>query len=173
MKKNNPPSRVKVVCIGNRLRGDDAAGRYVADLLRKNGGIDVVEASSPLEILDVITSDTSHLIVVDAVENRGNPGKIHRLEIEDLISKNISYSSTHLLSLPESIKLLTALGEFGGKITLFGVEGADFGYGEKLSPKVEEACRKIANMIKIMFAWKTSSNLKTIRRKQASNRHNP
>ncbi len=53
--------------------------------------------------------------------------------------------STHALGLGEAIELARALGRLPGRLLVYGVEGADFGTGEGLSPAVTAALGPLAD----------------------------
>ncbi|MDW8083964.1 MAG: hydrogenase maturation protease [Candidatus Caldarchaeum sp.] len=135
-----------MVCLGNRLRSDDGAGFRVAELL---GDIpELVVARAPAELLNQLSEEVQLLIIVDAVENRGRPGTIHRLRLPDIGKDATRAFSTHGISLKDIVALLLETATFSGEVLIFGIEGKDFRYGEQLSEEVEKACRKVANEIK-------------------------
>jgi hydrogenase maturation protease len=48
-------------------------------------------------------------------------------------------NSTHALGLGEAIALGHALGKLPVRLIVYGIEGADFGFGDSLSPEVQTA----------------------------------
>jgi len=140
--------RAKVVCIGNVFRRDDGAAHRVADLLSTVEQIEVARAQSPIEILNHVSRETDTLIIVDAVENISEPGRIHIIDPVKLLSGSYFWRSTHTMTLPEVVRLLETLDIKPSRVIIFGIEGADFKPGLGLSEQVEKACAEVASEIK-------------------------
>lgn len=145
-------SRVLVVCIGNRVRGDDGAGQRVADILESEHGITAVRVQTPAELLNIPLDDVSHLVVVDALERVSRSGEIHRFQSVENLSTAVPWRSTHTMSVPEALKLMKLLTTFPEKITIYGIEGESFQPGVGISEGVEKACRIVAKEIAKFFS---------------------
>lgn len=131
-----------VIGIGNEYRGDDAVGLYVA---RKLSGLkprSCATKESPGEGTYLMQSweGFERVIIIDAVKSTSKPGTIHRIDIarQDIPSDWFPTSS-HLISLPEAIKLSQALGTLPDSLVVYGIEGNLFDTGVKLTPPVKEA----------------------------------
>lgn len=123
--------RTIIICIGNELIADDAAGFEVFNQLQKC----VSETSARLEycsiggidILPMLEGETD-LIVVDAVEfGTKPPGTLHVVPWDELPSNSTAISS-HGLGLRETIEIGKTLypEKMPKRITLIGIEGRCF-----------------------------------------------
>src|SRR4030042_6594637 len=84
--------KVVVLCIGNKERGDDGAGPYLADLIKGKVPYDVIDAGMTPENYTglVIRSKPDTIIIVDAIYFEGAAGEIKLFSGEDLRSGKIS-----------------------------------------------------------------------------------
>ena len=132
-----------VLCIGNDMRGDDAAGPIVAEKLNqkilscpeKYSDIKVVNAGTvPENYTGLIRSESpSHIIFVDAVEMGQTPGSL-RLVYEDEIA---NYSiSTHAMPLSFMIKYLKSFSD--AEVILIGIQPKSLEMFEKVSEELKE-----------------------------------
>lgn len=141
-------ARVLVLGIGNRFRSDDGVGPVVADRLRALG-IPAEERSG--EGADLIDAWQGHdvVVVVDACQSAAAPGTVMRIDAaaQPLPAGLFRYSS-HLFGLAEAVETARALGRLPPRLTVFGIEGVAFGFGDTLSPAVgaavEEVVRRVA-----------------------------
>jgi hydrogenase maturation protease len=142
---------VRVFGIGNRWRGDDAAGPATAAILRAmnlpgvavreecDGGTAMLNAWDP--------SDTVYFI--DAAVSGAPPGSIHRIDAnEGHVPSDVFPCSTHELGAAEVAEFARALGRLPRHLVLYGIEGADFAHGEGMTAAVAAACRKAAEAIR-------------------------
>lgn len=128
-----------IVGLGNRLRGDDAAGLMVADQLAGHG-VDVTRwEGEPVALLELWRGCDS-VIVIDAVAG-AEPGRLWRLrsDAEELGAIFRGQTSTHLLGLGEVIELARALDRLPARLSLIGIEGTRFSLGAGPSAAVERA----------------------------------
>ena len=140
--------RVKVVCLGNPLRGDDAAGLLVAKLLReKQPDAEIVEATDAADLLTTLEGADA-AIIVDAASSGSKPGTIHRLENPAKLPRDIFKLSTHATSVAEALRLAETLDILPRRIIVYGIEGACFGLGSKPTPQVERAAARVADEIR-------------------------
>jgi len=142
-------SRVVVVVVGNRLRGDDAAGPLVADALRAAPGrVRVIEAGTdPLRLLDAWEGDEA-VFVVDAVCSGATPGTIHTFAADDagLLPEPLG-GSTHGFGLATVVELGRTLGRLPRQLTIIGIEGTRFDMGAPAHPDVQRAAIAVAARI--------------------------
>ncbi|HEV8650207.1 MAG TPA: hydrogenase maturation protease [Actinomycetes bacterium] len=125
------PGRVVVIGLGNRVRGDDAAGLEVAGRLRRAApaGVEVVEHEGDAAALLDHWQGAALAVVVDAVRAGGEPGSLHRLEVVpggqagSGIADRAWQVSSHALGLAEAVGLAGALGRLPGRLVLVGIEG--------------------------------------------------
>jgi hydrogenase maturation protease len=142
-------SRLVVVVVGNRLRGDDAAGPLVADALRAADlPIRIVEAATdPLAILDAWRPDDT-VFLVDAVRSGAPPGTIHQFAPHDgAIPPERTSGSTHGFGLAAVVELAKVLGRLPRELVILGIEGAGFEPGAEPHPAVRQAVASVADRI--------------------------
>jgi hydrogenase maturation protease len=132
---------IAVIGIGNRDRGDDAAGLVVTDrlkdlvsaevkLLQLSG--DPLSAIGPLQSADTV-------VIVDAVGPSGHPGTVQRIVAGDEPGMAVYRGrSTHGLGAADVIGLAQALGSIPMRTVVYGIEGQDFQLGHGLTPAVED-----------------------------------
>lgn len=120
------PVRLKVLCLGNDLLGDDAFGLIAGRLLRARcPELDVVESSaSGLHLMDLITG-CDELLVIDTIETGQNePGTVSVLDESSL--PHAPGATPHCTGLFDTLRLARTLGlEAPAKLTLITVEAAD------------------------------------------------
>jgi hydrogenase maturation protease len=149
---------VKLIGVGNRFRGDDAAGLLVAERLRAElTEIEVLELEGdPAGLLDA-WDGADAVIVVDAVSSGSPPGTIHRVDaIEEELPGDVFRASTHALGLAEAVALARALGGLPRSLVVYGLEGGAFEAGESLSPPVHAAVEQVAALVREEVARSTS-----------------
>ncbi len=148
MTKNRAGGEITVICLGNPVRGDDAAGHVVADLLSGAPNIQIIKAHSAAEVLHELMSPKKELILVDALEPLSRPGRIHKLRGYQGLSGRRGWRSSHTVALRELLVLAEELGALPENVTIYGIEGERFDPGVGLSQSVSKACRKVAEEIR-------------------------
>jgi hydrogenase maturation protease len=135
-----------VVGVGNRMRGDDAAGLVVIDLLADEvpPGVRLVESGGDVTHLLDMWRGVSRAIIVDAVVSGREPGTVHRLDGRSAIPASWRSPSSHLLGVVEAIELGSLLDAVPDEIVLFGVEAGDIDNGTRMSAPVEAATVRVA-----------------------------
>jgi hydrogenase maturation protease len=141
---------ILVIGIGNRDRGDDAAGLEVARRVRESAGpaeVTVRElAGDQLALLDEWAGATE-VYVVDAVCSGGTPGAVYRFDAADALNGRFRHRGTHTLSLADVIELARALGRLPGHLAGYGIEGASFAIGDGLSREVSAGVDKVTALL--------------------------
>jgi hydrogenase maturation protease len=141
----SPDANVVVVCIGNRYRGDDAAGLAVADRVRARVPEEVsvrVFEEEPTRLIDVF-GGADVALVVDAVSTGAPAGTVHRFDVSDVPLPSRGFrSSTHALGIGDAVELARALGRLPARTVVFGVEGSGFPAREGMSPAVTDAVER-------------------------------
>jgi hydrogenase maturation protease len=142
---------VCVTCVGNALRGDDAAGLEVLRLLEGTLGDDVRILGcegEPVSLLDAWAACET-AIVVDATHSGAEPGSVRRIPAHDTrLPDELTRPSTHLLGVGEAIELARALGKLPPRTIVYGIEGSSYETGAPLSPAVAEAAVVVAAAIR-------------------------
>jgi hydrogenase 3 maturation protease len=137
--------KVVVVGVGNPLRGDDAAGCLVAQALDGAPGVTVISAEEvPESYLGPITAARPDVVVlVDAVELDAAPGSAALLEMEELAARG---ASTHRAPLGLVAEFLRC--ETGADVFLLAIQPARLGFGDPVSPEVEESAASLALLLR-------------------------
>jgi hydrogenase 3 maturation protease len=139
-------SKIAVLCVGNDMRGDDAAGVLVYEELSQldlpedkivlfNGGVLPENYTKPIR-----ESGVSHLLMIDAAEFGGKTGDFRFFRPEEI--KGSSYS-THTLPLSIFLRFIGTITE-----TKLGIIGIQPGKTELVEPPDE----RIVSSAKIMAA---------------------
>ena len=55
--------------------------------------------------------------------------------------------SSHLFGPAEAVETARVLGRLPTELVLYGIEGAEFGYGEALSPEVERTAIELVELL--------------------------
>jgi hydrogenase maturation protease len=135
-------TRTVVIGVGNPLRGDDAAGVAVAELLRPRvpDGVEVVSCNEEPSRLMEAWDGAESVVLVDTVSSGEPPGTLHRFDAgEEAVPARTFRSSTHAIGITETIELARALGRLPRRVRLYGIEAAGFTTGAELTPAVESA----------------------------------
>ncbi|MGB9432280.1 MAG: hydrogenase maturation protease [Candidatus Acidiferrum sp.] len=139
-----------LIGVGNPLRSDDGAGRFVVQRLRSQipRGVKVLEETGDSTELLGAWKEADLVFLVDAVQSGAPPGTILRLDARvEKLPKWFSRSSTHSFGVAEAIELARTMGELPEQLIVYGIEGLDFSAGTELSPDVAEALPAAANLI--------------------------
>ena len=139
-----------VIGLGNRMRGDDAAGPAIARLVAARGvEARVVEHEAEPTALIELWDGQSLAVVVDALAPAGRPGRIERREVGDegLPRDPRRPASTHALDLAGTIELARSLGRLPSRLVVYGIEAAGFATGSPMTPEVEDAVTAAAGRV--------------------------
>lgn len=134
-----------IIGVGNALRGDDAVGLAVAQRLRARlPGISVCEATGEGTALMELWKDAGQVWLIDAIASGADVGTIHRLDVhaQPLPTTFFRYS-THAFGVGEAIEMARVLDQLPPRLIVYGIEGAYFGFAERLSPEVERAASEV------------------------------
>jgi len=133
---------LRIWCLGNVLLGDDAVGCRVAELLLEKKISGAVDCGTTPE--NHLTSLRAHppltLLIVDAADMGIPPGELRRLSIEELDAV-----ATVSHNIPVSLLLSPFAGVF--EIIVLGIQPAVTQLGAPLSEAVENAARRVADLI--------------------------
>lgn len=150
-----------IICIGNELIADDAAGFEIYNRLKEELETGQIDKTVRIEFCGVggidllpLIEGESDLIVVDAVQLGAEPGTIHVISWDSL-PRNSFGISAHGLGLRETIEIGNILSpeKMPQRITLVGVEGVCFNLTrEYMTAKVEEAIDKAVIKIEEVVA---------------------
>jgi hydrogenase maturation protease len=142
---------VKIVCVGNRWRSDDAVGLEVARRLAGTlpAGVELLEREGEPTGLIAAWEGADAVWLVDAVSSGAAPGTVHRLDASDReLPGEVFRTSTHHVGLAEAVELARALGRLPGRTVVYGIEGGSFDVGDELTPAAATALDAVAEAVR-------------------------
>ncbi len=149
-------SGIKIIGIGQSMRGDDAAGLRAVRLWqeqfqdrRDRPHIEVELAELPgIGLLNLIDG-VRVVILVDAVRSGSKPGTVSVLSEKQLDAFANGSSSAHGLGVADTLALGRKVlpSQMPEKLILIGIEAGDISLGETLSEGVQMAIPEAARLI--------------------------
>lgn len=139
--------RAVVLGVGNPFRKDDGAGPAVARRLDGRLPEGVTVAAVPGDAAGIVSAlaGAGRAILVDATCSGAPPGTIRRWDAAaGPLPAALAGVSSHGLGVAEAVELARALRQLPPSLTVYGIEGADFGMGEGLTPAVAAAVEEVA-----------------------------
>jgi hydrogenase maturation protease len=150
---------LRVVCVGNRWRSDDAVGLEVARRLMGTlpPGVALLELEGEPTALIAAWEGAEAVWLVDAISSGASPGTVHRLDASEReLPEEVFRTSTHHVGLAEAVELARALGQLPAQTVVYGVEGGSFDVGDELSPAVAAAVDEVVAAVQEEVAACTS-----------------
>ena len=147
--------RIKILGIGQSMRGDDEVGIIIVQRWMKDHRSDypdTIEAevleSPGITLLGAIAG-LDAAVMVDAVRSGALPGTLHHLTEEEPASFTEGTGSAHGWGVAETLSLGHQLvpEDMPERIIIIGVETVQFELGEGLSPEVRASVPKALKMI--------------------------
>lgn len=139
-----------VLGLGNPDRGDDGIGVAVADALARRLPAGVVQTSRRGDMLSLIEDWAGYdaLICIDAAAPMGEPGSIHRLDLQtDDLPRDVTFLSSHAIGLGEAIALARILDIAPREIVVYAIEGLCYEAGAPITPAVAAAITPVADRV--------------------------
>jgi hydrogenase maturation protease len=145
-----------VIGVGNRDRGDDAAGPLVCDRLRARPG-----ASASLRMfvcegsildLGLRWEPDDHVIIVDAMRPASRPGRIVTVDATLDALPTPGAVSTHEIDVSVAIELARAIGRMPARLLIVGIEAAQAEWGTPPSEPVEAAIDSAVALVEELAA---------------------
>ncbi|MFZ1802526.1 MAG: hydrogenase maturation protease [Nitrospira sp.] len=151
MKKDRPHScAIRIIGLGNGMRGDDAVGLLAARRIRQEVGdcVEVIEAEmAGVDLIDLMKGAHS-VMLIDAARSRQAPGTIHRLDASACpIGSQMFPRSSHALGTVDALELARAMGVLPATVIVYGVEVDNTEAGQPLSPLVATALDEVVARI--------------------------
>jgi hydrogenase 3 maturation protease len=140
------------LCIGNEMRGDDAVGPLIAQnlaqIFNEQKDIKVINAETvPENYTGLIRKENpSHIIFIDAVEMKLNPGHIRLVYRDEIADYSIS---THAMPLSFMIKYLESFTD--AKILLIGIQPKNIEMSHPISEEVKKSVYRLTRILKKIF----------------------
>ncbi len=142
-------TRLVVLAVGSRLRGDDAAGLLTTALLRRQlhktparfGVLLLKGDTAPENVTGQIKNfRPSHLLILDAADTGREAGQVSQVDPNSL-SANLSATS-HALPIKMVIDYIHHYAPC--VVTIVGIQPAAIAFGQRITPVVRGACRGLA-----------------------------
>ena len=130
-----------ILGIGSLLNTDEGVGIHAIRALQQRkavGDFEILDGGTlGLNLLPLI-EESSHLIVLDAIDGHTAPGTLIELAREQVqLFSNVKMSQ-HQLLFQEVLGLAHVRGYLPEHLTLLGIQPADLNVGVELSPQVAE-----------------------------------
>jgi hydrogenase maturation protease len=138
--------RTQIIGCGNRDRMDDAAGVLVGERLPEMGFAAEIQSGNAFELI-ASWEGQEHVILIDAVVTGAPCGTVHVWEGNPPRLPRTLQISSHGFGLAEALRLGQVLNCLPDRITVYGIEGSEFGIGETVSPEVLTAVERVAQQI--------------------------
>jgi hydrogenase 3 maturation protease len=138
--------RVVIVGVGNPIRGDDAVGPRIIELLEEKPMKDVLLLNTE-SVPEAFTGKVeefkpTHVLMVDAANFRGEPGETKLITGEQIGGQAIS---TH--SLPLNIFITYIEKSLNVSVLLLGIQPMSIGLGEPMTEPLETAAVSVSNTL--------------------------
>ena len=143
-------SRIRIIGLGNGMRGDDAVGLLVAHRLRQEIGdrVDVIEAEMAGVDLVELMKGANVVFLIDAARSGQAPGTIHRLDgSAGSISAPIFPRSSHAVGTADALELACAMGVLPATVIVYGGEVENTEVGRPLSSAVAKVLEQVVGRI--------------------------
>ncbi|MGQ0556777.1 MAG: hydrogenase maturation protease [Nitrospiraceae bacterium] len=151
MKKDSPlSSTIRIIGLGNGMRGDDAVGLMAARRIRQEVGnrAEVIEAEMAGVDLVELMKGANVVILIDAARSGQAPGTIHRLDASvGPIGGQVFPRSSHAIGVSEAIELARAMDVLPTTVIVYGVEVGNTEIGQPLSFPMGEALDQVLKQI--------------------------
>jgi len=143
---------VVVFGVGNELRGDDAAGRLVAERLKGfECGIEVKSfavGAAPENFTGILRElKPSHVIFVDAADFSGYAGEARVIGEGEIMEGT---PSTHTVSLNVLAKYIRM--QYGCEVIVIGIQPKNTSFSAEVSPEVRAGVEALAASLKKIFS---------------------
>ncbi len=144
--------KIKVIGLGNPLRGDDGLGVAAIQRLAEKGhlpgGVELIDGGlCGLGLLELIDGADA-VVLVDAVHTDAPSGTIIRATADQIQHAESAPGSVHDFRVGEALRLAAALGTPLPPITLIGMVPDNISPGENLSPVVEANLARLVDAIR-------------------------
>lgn len=133
-----------VIGVGNRDRGDDAVGPFVADAVAAAGAPHITATSARCDPGDLVTLWTGHadVVLIDACVSGGRAGDVHRFDARAApLPAAFDAVSTHGFGLAAAIELARATFQLPDSLVLYAVEAECFEPGAPMTGAVAAAAQ--------------------------------
>lgn len=139
---------VVLLGVGNRLRGDDAAGCLLVDELAGLDSAHVMDCDATPEnfLQPVARLAPAAILILDCCDFGGRPGEFRLFDRSQVAELSYGLLSTHTLPLHPFIELLVR--ETGAEVSLLGIQPQHIEFASGLSDSVRAALPAAAGFIR-------------------------
>lgn len=141
---------MRIIGLGNAMRGDDAVGLLAARKLRQevSDRAEVIEAEMAGVDLIELMKGARIVILIDAARSGQAPGIVHRLDASDSpISHRLFPRSTHAIGTVDAVELARTMGVLPTTVIIYGIEAGNMEAGHPLSDPVAKALDQVVDQI--------------------------
>lgn len=145
--------RVTVLGIGNILMSDEGVGvRAVQKLMEEYTfptNVELIDGGTTgLHGILPIVEDADRLIVIDAVNGKGEAGSLYRYTLEDFRLTFPKKLSAHDIGFVECMAVTEVNGRLPKSVVIVGIKPADMtNLGMELTPGIEEKLGDLVDMV--------------------------
>ena len=140
-----------VIGVGNRDRGDDAAGPLVCDRLKARPGATAAIRTFVCEgsILDLALhwDHDDQVIIVDAMQPGTEPGRVVTIDATVDPLPTPGAVSTHEIDVAVAVELARAIGRMPARLLLIGIEAGQADWGTPPSAPVDAAIDSVVALV--------------------------
>ena len=143
-------SSIRIIGLGNELRGDDAVGLLAARRLRQTVGnrAEVIEAEMAGVDLIELMKGARVVILIDAARSAQTPGIIHRFDASDSpIGVQVFPHSSHAIGISDALELARTMGVLPARVIVYGIEASNTEAGQALSSPVAQALDEVVGLV--------------------------
>jgi hydrogenase 3 maturation protease len=136
---------VLLIGAGNMFRGDDGAGPAVIGLLEGKTGAALLDVGEMPHnhITRILEVHADTMVFIDAANFGAPPGAVALLEVEDIAGCS---TSTHQMPMDVFFRYIKQNGQ--AEIFALGIQPAQIGFGEPMSPAVEDSVKALADLLR-------------------------
>jgi len=151
---DSPPATL-VIGLGNPLYGDDGVGVRAVQILGEQTlppGVEVVDGGTQgLGIVNLMEG-RQRVILIDAADMGQDPGQFVRFLLDEVrLLGNDQHLSVHAAGLRDALLLAQTLKMLPGEVIIFGVQPANLGWDNTLSPQIEATLPKLIEAVLAEF----------------------
>ena len=149
---------ILVLGLGNSIMTDDGFGVEVVNTLSSRyhfqGEVCLVDGGTlGLDLLPYLENVES-LLIIDALDMRGEPGRIFRLQGEEVPRAFASKLSVHQMGLQDLLAVAELQGHVPNRLVVWGVQPESIEMGTELTPAVKKAVvAVIDNILDELQGW--------------------
>ena len=140
--------KVVVMGIGNRCRGDDAAGSCVAQQISSAPGLHIIDAQDVPEnyLCQVADQKPDTVVLIDCVDLKSEPGSVALLEKNETMA---FWPRTHRV--PMSLIVNYLAGTTDARILLIGIQPQQTDFLQPVSADVLSSVEVVARVLNEIF----------------------